>query len=83
MEGSNQKRTCEERINEELKGRLEQLLPEVENWSRSKCQSWLKAEGNQTGQAGPAELRETVLEHITNSTDRSRSRSVAVTLCWR
>lgn len=62
MEGSDQKRTCEERIDEELKGRLEQFLPEVENWSRSQCQSWLKAEGHQIGKAGPAELRESVLE---------------------
>ena len=64
MEGSNQKRTCEERIDEELQDRLEQFLPDVENWSRSQCQSWLKAEGHQTGQAGSAELRESVLELI-------------------
>jgi hypothetical protein len=62
MEGNNQRKTCEERIDEGLKNRLEQFLPDVESWSKAKCRSWLKSEGQEITENGIQELRASVLE---------------------
>ena len=47
MEANKTKNTCEERIDEELTGRLEQLLPDVRRWGVLKCARYLKAEGRE------------------------------------
>ena len=45
MEANKTQKTCDERIDQELKERLEQLLPDVQNWGVLKCARYLKAEG--------------------------------------
>jgi hypothetical protein len=64
MEGNNQRKTCEERIEQELKSRLEQFLPDVQTWSRKECRKWLKLEGVEPSETEIQELRLRVQETI-------------------
>lgn len=64
MESSTPKKTCDERIDEELEGRIEQFLPDVESWGVLKCARHLKAEGRAIKTADPEELRQEVLELV-------------------
>ena len=45
METDKTRKTCEQRIDEELKDRMEQLLPDVSTWSVLTCARYLKSEG--------------------------------------
>lgn len=62
MESSTPKKTCEERIDEELKGRIEQLLPDLQSWGVLKCARHLKAEGRPVTTADLTQLHDAVLD---------------------
>ena len=64
MEENRKEKTCEQRIDKQLKGRLEQYFPEVNTWSVLKCARYLKTEGQQVKTANIEELREEVLDRI-------------------
>jgi hypothetical protein len=62
MERNKKEKTCEQRIENELKGRLEELLPEVNTWTLLKCARHLKSEGRAIKTADLEELRQEVLD---------------------
>ena len=62
MESSKRQKTCEERIDEELNGRLEQFLPDVQSWGVLKCARHLKAEGRPIETADLTQLHDAVLD---------------------
>ena len=64
MESSKRQNTCEERIDEELNGRLEQFLPDVQSWGVLKCARHLKAEGRPITTADLDKLHEEVLDLV-------------------
>ena len=64
MEENRKEKTCDQRIDKQLKGRLEQYFPEVNTWSVLKCARYLKKEGRQLKTANVEELREEVLDRI-------------------
>ena len=64
MEANKPEKTCEQRIDERLRGRLEQFLPDINSWSRLRCARHLKAEGREIKTADIDELRSEVLDLI-------------------
>ena len=64
MEETKTQKTCEQRIDEHLKGRLEDLLPDVTTWGVRKCARYLKAEGRTPGTDDVEEIRQEVLDLI-------------------
>ena len=64
MESNNHQKTCEERIDQELKDRLEQLLPDIQSWGVLKCARHLKAEGRPIRTADIEELHDEVLDLV-------------------
>ncbi len=64
MESTKRQKTCEERIDEELKQRLEQFLPDVQSWGVLKCARHLKAEGRTLRTADLDQLRDEVFDLI-------------------
>ena len=61
MEANKTKKTCDERIDEELRDRLNQLLPDVQNWGVLKCARHLKTEGHPIRTAAIDQLHDEVL----------------------
>jgi len=57
METKETKKTCDQRIEEEMKDRLEQLLPDIETWSVLRCARYLKSEGQELPSADLDELQ--------------------------
>lgn len=57
-------KTCEQRIDKEMKERFEQFFPELNTWSVLKCARYLKQEGCDIKTADIDELREEVLDRI-------------------
>lgn len=64
MESTKRQKTCEERIEDELQQRLEQLLPDVRTWGVLKCARHLKAEGRTLRTADIDQLRDEVFDLI-------------------
>lgn len=64
METKETKQNCDQRIDAELKGRLEQLLPDVESWSVLRCARYLKSEGQELRSADLEELQSDVREIV-------------------
>ncbi len=64
MESTKRQKTCEERIDEEMKQRLEQLLPDVQAWGVLKCARHLKAEGRTIRTADLDQLHDEVLDLV-------------------
>jgi hypothetical protein len=64
MEETKTQKTCEQRIDQELKSRLEDLLPDVTTWSGARCARYLKREGRTPQTADVDELRQEVLDLI-------------------
>jgi len=64
MEETKKQPTCEERIDQELKARLEELLPDPSTWSVLKCAEYLKRAGLDMQTAHLDELRGTVRDLI-------------------
>lgn len=64
METNTPRKTCEQKIDAELKDRMEQLLPDVESWSVLKCARHLKSEGQEITTADQGELQSAVRDII-------------------
>jgi len=64
MEETKTQTTCRERIDQELKERLEELLPDVSTWSVLECARYLKAEGHTLQTADVDELRQEAIELV-------------------
>jgi len=64
MEGNKKEKSCEQRIDGELNGRLEEFLPDVSTWSGPKCAKYLKSEGRQNTTANVDDARQQVLDCI-------------------
>src|SRR5436190_21798885 len=64
MEGNEKQKACEQRIDQELKGRLEEFFPDVTTWSVLKCARYLKSEGREIKTADIEELRQEVVDLI-------------------
>jgi len=64
MEANKPQKTCEQRIDEELKARLAEFFPDVSTWSVLKCARLLKSGGRLLTTANVGELRDEVLEVI-------------------
>lgn len=64
MDANNPHKTCEQRIDQELKERLEQFFPDINSWSVLKCARHLKSEGRPIRSAELGELRGEVSELI-------------------
>src|SRR5881409_1627950 len=64
MEAEKPQKTCEQRIEEELKGRLAEFFPDVNTWSVLKCARHLKSAGRLIRTADVGELRDQVAELI-------------------
>jgi hypothetical protein len=79
METNTPGKTCQQRIEEQFKERMEQLLPDVESWSVLKCARYLKSEGQELTTADLDELQSSVRELIREAAVR-RSKSHAWTI---
>jgi len=75
MASERETKTCEERIDEQLRGRLEELFPDVSNWTVLKCARHLKSEGKLLETADVQGLRDEVLEVVC---DRARESLLSV-----
>ncbi len=64
METNETKKTCSQRIEEELKDRLEELLPDIESWSVLRCARYLKSEGQELRSADLDELQSEARELV-------------------
>ena len=64
MEANKPQKTCEQRIEEELKGRLAEFFPDVNTWSVLKCARHLKSGGRSIHTADIGELRDEVRDLI-------------------
>jgi hypothetical protein len=64
MEESKKEKSCEQRIDKQMRGRLEQFFPDVNTWSVLKCARYLKQEGRQVKTTNIDELREEVFDRI-------------------
>lgn len=64
METKETQKTCDQRIDEELKDRLEQLLPDIETWSVLRCARYLKSEGQELRSADLDELQSDARELV-------------------
>jgi len=62
METKENQKNCEQRIEQELKSRLEDLLPDLETWSVLRCARYLKREGRELFTAELNELQSEVRE---------------------
>lgn len=60
--GSTEGKTCEQRIDEQLKGRLEEMFPDPEDWSTLECARHLRRRGIEILSADVNELREQIRE---------------------
>ena len=61
METDSTKKTCEQRIDNRLRSRLEQFLPQVNAWGTLRCARYIKSEGRETDSTAVVELRNEVL----------------------
>jgi|SRR5579863_3206262 len=59
---SKEGKTCEHRIDAQLKGRLEEMFPDPEDWSVLQCARHLRRQGVEIPSADVDELREQVAE---------------------
>lgn len=57
-------KTCEQRIDRELRDRLAELLPPVERWGARKCARFLSSQGQPTQSTDLSELRVEALDRI-------------------
>ena len=64
MEGNKKEKTCEQRIDKEMKDRFKQFFPDVNTWSVLKCARYLKKEGRKITTADINELRSEVQDRI-------------------
>lgn len=58
------KTSCEDRVAEELEGRLKQFLPDVEDWSAEECAKYLADDRTDTGAVDVEDLRQEVLQLV-------------------
>lgn len=58
------KTSCEDRVAEELEGRLKQFLPDVENWSAEECAKYLADDRRETDAVHVEDLRQEVLHRV-------------------
>lgn len=87
METKETKNTCNQRIDEELKDRLEQLLPDIETWSVLRCARYLKSEGQELRSADLDELQSSARELVRESALKNllsleRIKSYKLCLSW-
>ncbi len=73
MGAKNDGATCENRLDQELKGRLEDFFPDVSGWSLLKCARRLKEEGRALATSDVERAREEVLHVI-----RQRARDLGM-----
>lgn len=64
MKSGNTQKTCDERIDDHMNARLEELLPDVESWGVLKCARHLKSDGQTLSTADLCKLRDEVRETI-------------------
>jgi hypothetical protein len=64
MEANNRQKTCEQRIDEKLRNRLDELLPDVSDWSVLQCARHLKSDGHEIKTADVDLLRSEVADLI-------------------
>jgi hypothetical protein len=71
MEGNKKEKTCEQRIDKEMKERFEQFFPGVDTWGALKCARYLKNEGRPIKTTDIDELRAEVLDRIREDAQES------------
>jgi len=64
MDTNKNERNCDQRIDQQLQRRLEELFPDVNAWGVLKCARLLKSEGRPIKSANVEELREEVSDVI-------------------
>lgn len=64
MEESKKQKTCNEKIEENFRGRMQDFLPDISSWGVLKCARYLKSEGRTLTTADIEDLRGEALELV-------------------